>query len=93
MEASISKTGPVTIHYFASVREGIGLGKEELNLPAEIGTVGEFIEWMRARGPAYEAALAEDLAVRAAVDRNHATAETSVRQAREIALFPMMTGG
>lgn len=86
-------TSPVTVRYFASVREGIGLGTEELELPASIATVGDFLDWMRARGPVYGAALAEGVRIRAAVDRVHASPETLLGDAREIAIFPMMTGG
>jgi molybdopterin synthase sulfur carrier subunit len=82
-----------TVLYFASVREGVGKGQEIVDLPGEVATVGDFLAWLRARGPEYEAALGEALAIRTAVDRVHADAETSVRGAREIAVFPMMTGG
>ena len=84
---------PVTVRYFASVREGLGMGQEMIDLPDTIATVGEFLDWMRSRGSAYDAALSKELRVRAAVDRLHANPEASVRNAKEIAIFPMMTGG
>lgn len=56
-------------------------------------TLGQFVEWLRTRGPAYAAALAPELSIRAAVDRIHGNPETSIAGAAEIALFPMMTGG
>ncbi len=90
---NIERNLPVTVRYFASVREGLGMGQEMIDLPDTIATVGDFFDWMRSRGPAYDAALSKELRVRAAVDRLHANHETSVRNAEEIAIFPMMTGG
>ncbi len=83
----------VTVLYFASVREGIGLGKETVRPPATVTTLGEFVEWLRKRGPAHDAALAPELRIRAAVDRIHANPATPIAGAVEIAIFPMMTGG
>ncbi|MCW5697695.1 MAG: MoaD/ThiS family protein [Bauldia sp.] len=79
--------------YFASVREGIGLGGETVALPEAVVTADDFLRWMRGRGPAYDAALREELRIRVAVDKAHAAPDTPLRDAREIALFPMMTGG
>ncbi len=83
----------VAVLYFASVRESIGMSQEEIDLPADVRTVYEFLAWMRSRGETYEQALAVDRRVRVAVDRRHATADKPIGGAREIALFPMMTGG
>lgn len=79
--------------YFASVREGVGKGEEIVDLPDEVTTVSDFLAWLRGRGPEYAAALDAALAIRTAVDRVHATEQTPVRGAKEIAVFPMMTGG
>ena len=83
----------VDLVYFASVRETIGAGKETLNVPSEIVTLGDLMVWLRARGPEYESALSDSLGIRAAIDHVHATPDASIRGAREIAIFPMMTGG
>ena len=49
------------LRYFAWVRERIGRPEEDLDLPGEVGTVAGLIDWLRSRGPEYEAALADDL--------------------------------
>ena len=79
--------------YFAWVRERIGLRDEEIVLPASVATAGDLLEWLKARGPEYEHALAEPRAIRVAVDRVHGGPETSLAGASEVALFPPMTGG
>ena len=79
--------------YFAWVRERIGRREEEIALPASVATAGDLLAWLKARGPEYEHALAEPRAIRIAVDHVHAKAETPIGSAREVALFPPMTGG
>jgi molybdopterin synthase sulfur carrier subunit len=79
--------------YFAWVRERIGVAEETLDLPASVATTGELVAWLRSRGPQYEHALAEPTAVRVAIDRVHAPADTPIAGAREVAIFPPMTGG
>lgn len=79
--------------YFAWVRERIGRKDEEVALPASVATAGDLLDWLRARGPEYEHALAEPRAIRLAVDRLHAGRETPIAGASEVALFPPMTGG
>jgi molybdopterin synthase sulfur carrier subunit len=79
--------------YFAWVRERIGRQEEDVDLPDEVTTVGELVDWLKGRGPEYEMALAEPRAIRVALDRVHVGPEAPVGGAREVALFPPMTGG
>ncbi|MCW5695132.1 MAG: MoaD/ThiS family protein [Bauldia sp.] len=83
----------MTILYFSSVRERLGIAGECIDLPDTVSTLGELVEWLRLRSARHELALDEGLRVRAAVDQVHASPEAPVRSAREIAFFPMMTGG
>jgi molybdopterin synthase sulfur carrier subunit len=83
----------VKLVYFAWVRERIGRNEEDLDPPSSIATVGDLVDWLRARGPEYEHALAEPRAIRVALDRVHADRTTPIAGAREVALFPPMTGG
>lgn len=79
--------------YFAWVRERIGLSEEEVDLPASVRTVRDLLDWLKTRGEAYEAALEFPDAIRVAIDQEHAKRDESVIGAREIGLFPPMTGG
>jgi molybdopterin synthase sulfur carrier subunit len=83
----------VKLLYFAWVRERIGRAQEELEPPAAVTTTGELVQWLKTRGPEYEHALAEPTAVRVAIDRVHAGADAPIAGAREVAIFPPMTGG
>ena len=79
--------------YFAWVRERIGRGEEELDVPPGVATTTALVEWLKQRGPEYAYALSEPTAVRIAVDRVHAPRDASIAGAREVAIFPPMTGG
>jgi molybdopterin synthase sulfur carrier subunit len=83
----------VKLLYFAWVRERIGLKEEEVEPPPSVATVGDLVDWLKARGPGYEYALSEPLAIRIALDKVHAANDAAIAGVREVALFPPMTGG
>jgi molybdopterin synthase sulfur carrier subunit len=83
----------VKLLYFAWVREKIGKAEEVLDLPAGIATVADLLAWLKALGPEYAEAFARPGVVRAAIDRKHVQPASSIAGAREIALFPPVTGG
>jgi sulfur-carrier protein len=79
--------------YFAWVRERIGRPEEEIELPPDIRTVAELLAWLRERGEEYRAALQQPEVIRVAIDQEHVDHGQPIAGAREIALFPPMTGG
>lgn len=83
----------VKLLYFAWVREKVGLGAEEIELPAGLATIADVVGWLRTRGPEFEEAFAKPEVVRAAIDKVHVKASASVAGAHEIAFFPPVTGG
>jgi molybdopterin synthase sulfur carrier subunit len=83
----------VKLLYFAWVRERIGLKEEDVEPPAEVQTESDLITWLKGRGAGYDYALSEPRAIRIAVDKVHAQDDMAIAGAREIALFPPMTGG
>lgn len=79
--------------YFSWVRERIGLASEERDIPAEITSVEQFLNWLSQQGVQYENALTDAPSLRVALDQTHVTADAPLNGAREIAIFPPMTGG
>lgn len=79
--------------YFAWVRERIGKAEEEIDLPASVVTVGDLLDYLPTRGEEYESALAFPDAIRVAINQEHAERHEPIAGAREIGLFPPMTGG
>ncbi len=79
--------------YFAWVRERVGKTEEVVEPPAAVRTVGDLIAWLAQRGETYAHAFETPRVIRAAIDHAHVPQDTAIAGAREIALFPPMTGG
>lgn len=84
---------PLTILYFAWLRERTGTAQEHVTPPAGVGTVGELIAWLVQRSPGYAHAFANRRAVRCAVNQEFADPATRVGPGDEVAFFPPVTGG
>lgn len=83
----------VTIAYFAWVRERMGTAEEQVVLPATVVDVAELVVWLAARDERGALAFAEPGLIRAAVDGVMVGQDAALADAREIALFPPVTGG
>jgi sulfur-carrier protein len=81
------------ILYFAWIRERVGKTEEIVDLPGSVQTVADLVQWLKGRGEEYAYAFENPKVVRAALDRLHVRPDTKIAGAREIALFPPMTGG
>ena len=77
---------PVTVLYFASLREQLGKSEDTLCVTAGI-TVADI--WQQTVAPYYSGAQN----VLVAVNREYAGFNTPVREGDEIAFFPPVTGG
>ncbi len=83
----------ITLRYFAWLRERIGRSEEVLDVPPAVRTVGDLMQWLKARGPEYAHAFERADVIRAAIDHAHVSRETQIAGAREIGFFPPVTGG
>lgn len=79
--------------YFAWVRERIGKAEEEIELPPGVTTARDLLGWLKTRGEEYDYALERPDVIRVAADQVHVAPDASIAGAREVALFPPMTGG
>ena len=79
--------------YFAWVRERIGKSYEEVDIPDDVQTVRQLLDWLKTRGEEYAAALEHADAIRVAIDMEHVHHTDRLGTPFEIALFPPMTGG
>ncbi|MCP3729055.1 molybdopterin converting factor subunit 1 [Sphingomonas sp. MG17] len=79
--------------YFAWVRERIGAGEEQVDPPEAVRTVADLAEWLRGRSAGHDEALADLTKLRAAVDQRFVPLDTPLGAAKEVALFPPVTGG
>ena len=79
--------------YFAWVREGVGVGMERVDPPEAVRNVADLICWLAERSPGHAAALGEPARLRAAVDQRFVPLDAVLGDAREVAIFPPVTGG
>jgi len=81
----------IAVRYFASVREALGRGSEEVQ--TEAATLGALRDELIARGAPYAATLARGRAVRMALDQVMSAEAAPLREGAEVAFFPPVTGG
>jgi len=83
----------ITILYFASLRENLGRGAEQIALPTGTCDLKSLRALLRVRGAAWGQAMADGSRVRAAVNQDLAGDDAAIKDGDEIAFFPPVTGG
>lgn len=81
----------LNVRYFASLREALGLGAEQVETQA--ATLGALRDELLARGGVYAEVLARGRAVRMALDQQMSDEAAVLREGAEVAFFPPVTGG
>lgn len=81
----------ITVKYFASVREAVGQGSEQVNTAAD--TLAGLRDELIARGPVHAQALARGKAVRMALNQVMSDESAALSEGCEVAFFPPVTGG
>ena len=81
------------LSYFAWVRERMGVAAETVELPPAIADVAGLLGWLAARDERGAAAFAEPHRTRAAIDGVMMGPDAPLARARDVALFPPLTGG
>ncbi len=81
------------ILYFSWVRDKIGIGNEDIALPAHVITVKQLARLLQSKGNAY-ADVFDDLSIiRVAVNQEHVKLDHTISENDEVAFFPPVTGG
>lgn len=83
----------VKLIYFAWVRERIDKSEEEIDLPDSVVTGTDLLNHLKSLGEEYEAALQYPEVIRLAINQEHVDHDEPISGAREIGIFPPMTGG
>lgn len=82
-----------TVHYFASIREKLGLSSEQVELPSQVDTVSGLVALLiELHGSSWKEVL-EKSSVLVAVNKTVASFTSTVTNEDEIAFFPPVTGG
>ena len=81
------------IAYFAWVRERMGVAGEAVEVPTDVADIAALLAWLGARDERGASAFAEPHRIRAAIDGAMMGPDAPLSGAREVALFPPVTGG
>ena len=82
-----------TVHYFASIREKLGLASEELELPGEVNTVSALVDLLVGQHGRNWQEVLNNTSVLVAVNQSVAKFNSAIKDGDEIAFFPPVTGG
>ena len=80
------------LRYFASLRESLGTGEEQIELPEGIHDLPGLTRWLQARDDSWASALADNR-LHVAINQKIVKPDASVTDGDEVAWFPPVTGG
>lgn len=81
------------ILYFAKLRQIIGRGQDDIDVPADVKTVSALVDYLKGRDEGIAAAFADLRTLKVAINQSHASFDASLVGATEVAFFPPVTGG
>jgi len=84
---------PLTVLYFAWLRERVGVAEEALSPPDSVATVADLVVYLANLDQRHAAAFKDRKTVRCAVNQEFADITTILRAGDEVAFFPPVTGG
>jgi sulfur-carrier protein len=84
---------PLTVLYFAWLRERTGTAQVKLPLPEGVTTVADLMDYLSARDAGHAAAFYDRNVVRCAVNQESTDFSSPVHPGDEVAFFPPVTGG
>lgn len=82
----------IQLRYFASLRELLGIGDEQIELPDGVHDLTALTRWLQERDASWASALA-DSRLHVAVNQEIVKADARVADGDEVAWFPPVTGG
>lgn len=82
---------PITVRYFASLREALGSSETVAWQPGL--SLGALREQLLARGEPHASALARGRALRCALNQQLSREDALIPEGAEVAFFPPVTGG
>ena len=81
------------IKYFSWIREHVGKSEENLDLPVDVTTINELIDYLNKLNDKYKIAFAKRDLIKIAVNKTYSSVDTKISQNDEVAFFPPVTGG
>jgi molybdopterin synthase sulfur carrier subunit len=84
---------PLSVLYFAWLRERVGVSEESISPPESVTTVADLVAYLANLDQRHAAAFKDRQTVRCAVNQEFADPATILRSGDEVAFFPPVTGG
>ncbi|HAJ93156.1 MAG TPA: molybdopterin converting factor subunit 1 [Gammaproteobacteria bacterium] len=82
----------IQLRYFASLRESLGIGDEQIELPEDVHDLPGLTRWLQGRDATWASALANKR-LHTAINQEIVKPDATVTDGDEIAWFPPVTGG
>jgi molybdopterin synthase sulfur carrier subunit len=82
----------IQLRYFASLRESLGTGDEQIELPHGVHDLPGLTRFLQERNATWASALA-DSRLYVAINQEIVESDAAIRDGDEIAWFPPVTGG
>ena len=82
----------IQLRYFASLRESLGIGEEQIELPDGIHDLPGLTRWLQDRDETCASTLA-DSRLHVAINQEIVKPDAAVTDGDEVAWFPPVTGG
>ena len=86
-------TKPLTVLYFAWLRERVGMAQQEVILPQGVSTVSDLLDYLSASSPRHLVAFQQRRTIRCAVNQEFSDPSGKIQPGDEVAFFPPVTGG
>jgi molybdopterin synthase sulfur carrier subunit len=83
----------INLLYFASLKEKLGCGKEQLELSDEIKTVEDLKVLLSQRGASWSESFKSDHSLLVSINQQMANELSNIKNDDEVAFFPPVTGG
>jgi molybdopterin synthase sulfur carrier subunit len=81
------------LRFFASIREGLGVAHEDIEIPSTVKSIGDLRKHLFARGGSWSTVLSHDKVLRCALNQQMVSVDTPLVDGAEVAFFPPVTGG
>ena len=81
------------LHFFASLREALGISGESIDLPSEVTSVAQLRDFLISRGGVWAQVMSKEKPIRCALNQLMVNDAALLEEGAEIAFFPPVTGG
>ena len=83
----------MVIKYFSWIREHVGKSEENFDLPSDVTTINELINYLNDLNDQYKHAFAKRSLIKIAINKKYSPIESKINNNDEVAFFPPVTGG